>query len=248
MYLYNTNAYFFNFLLKSNFGTIIYTHVRMMKDTLYTLYSVNLLHLLQDVEKGELHSNVAGLSPSICSRPTSSSRTSTSAESRVELEDKLRNSRNRTNVSNIAVEVEIGTSNNEPIGTLNVTVRTELESYVDISNRTLYVYTYMRMLYTGAGTDVITTTTTPKTRTRTVRGTERSAANRWKAVGRLLRRLALIMFVISSLVACLALLSIYAGPIFLVQLLVVILVAYLVAGGRFRWFYIALKTAPRDFM
>lgn len=169
----------------------------------------------RDVEKGELHSNVAGLSPSICSRPTSSSRTSTSAESRVELEDKLRNNRNRTNVSNIAVEVEIGTSNNEPI---------------------------------GAGTDVITTTTTPKTRTRTVRGTERSAANRWKAVSCLLRRLALIMFVISSLVACLALLSIYAGPIFLVQLLVVILVAYLVAGGRFRWFYIALKTAPRDFI
>lgn len=112
----------------------------------------------------------------------------------------------------------------------------------------MYAYTYIRMLSTGAGTDVITTTTTPKTRTRTVRGTERSAANRWKAVSCLLRRLALIMFVISSLVACLALLFIYAGPIFLVQLLVVILVAYLVAGGRFRWFYIALKTAPRDFM
>ncbi|XP_071856294.1 fatty acid transport protein 1 [Bombus fervidus] len=167
----------------------------------------------RDVEKGEVHSNVSGFSPSICSRPASSSRTSTSAESRVELEDKLKNnSSSRSNVSSIAVEVEVGTANNEPI---------------------------------GAGTEA-TTTTTPKTRTRTERGTERSAASRWKAVGRLLRRLALIMFVISSLAACLALLAIYTGPIFLVQLLVVVLVAYLVAGGRFRWFYVALKTAPRD--
>ncbi|KAK9307682.1 hypothetical protein QLX08_002086 [Tetragonisca angustula] len=54
------------------------------------------------------------------------------------------------------------------------------------------------------------------------------------------------MFLISSLVACLALLAIYTGSIFLVQLLVVVLVAYLVSGGRFRWFYVALKTAPRD--
>ncbi|CAD1476405.1 unnamed protein product, partial [Heterotrigona itama] len=69
-----------------------------------------------DVEKGEVYS-VANLSPSICSRPASSSRTSTSAESRVELEDKLRNSSSsRSNVSSVAVEVEIGTANNEPIG------------------------------------------------------------------------------------------------------------------------------------
>lgn len=118
-----------------------------MKNTLYTLYSVNLLHLLQDVEKGELHSNVAGLSPSICSRPTSSSRTSTSAESRVELEDKLRNNCNRTNVSNIAVEVEIGTSNNEPIGTLNVTVRTKLESCIDIIEPIVCVYVRTYVVY-----------------------------------------------------------------------------------------------------
>lgn len=117
-----------------------------MKDMLYILYRVNLLHLLQDVEKGELHSNVVGLSPSICSRPTSSSRTSTSAESRVELEDKLRNSCNRTNLSSIAVEVEIGTSNNEPIGTLNIAVRTELESCIDIiepNNVCVYVHAYV---------------------------------------------------------------------------------------------------------
>ena len=115
-------------------------------------------------------------------------------------------------MSSIAVEVEVGTANNEPI---------------------------------GAGTEA-TTTTTPKTRTRTERGTERSTASQWKAVCRLLCRLTLIMFLISSLTACLSLLAIYIGPIFFVQLLVVVLVAYLVAGGRFRWFYVALKTAPRD--
>ncbi|XP_026669358.1 long-chain fatty acid transport protein 4 [Ceratina calcarata] len=154
----------------------------------------------RDVEKGEVRSNVGG----VCSRPTSSSRTSTSADGRVELEDELRNSRSNASV---AVEVEIGTTaNDEPI---------------------------------GAGTEAITTTTT-KTRT------ERSAAGRWKAVGRLLRRLALIMFLVAGLLGCLAVLAMYAGPIFLVQLLVVILVAYLVSGGRFRWFYVALKTAPRD--
>ncbi|CAK9807301.1 Long-chain fatty acid transport protein 4 [Anthophora plagiata] len=173
----------------------------------------------RDVEKGELNSNVAGLS-SICSRPTSSSRTSTSAESRVKLQDNLKNSSNsRSNVSNVAVEVEIGTTNNEPIGVLSV----------------------------GAGTEVTTTATTAsKTRTLTGRGTERSVASRWKAVGSLLRRLALVMFLLASLVACLALLAIYAGPIFLVQLLVVVLVAYLVSGGRFQWFYVVYKTAPRD--
>ncbi|XP_034186929.1 fatty acid transport protein 1 [Osmia lignaria lignaria] len=173
----------------------------------------------RDVEKGELQSNV-GLSSSICSRPTSSSRTTTSAESRVELEDKVRNNNSRSNAANNAtVEVEI-VPNNEPI---------------------------------GAGTPETTTTTTTatttsKTRTRTGRGTETSETSRWKAVGRLLCRLTLIMLLLASLVACLALLAIYAGPIFLVQLLVVVLVAYLVSGGRFRWFYVAAKTAPRDIL
>ncbi|KOX75216.1 Long-chain fatty acid transport protein 4, partial [Melipona quadrifasciata] len=187
----------------------------LQKCVLVSYQAVNQRHkyLFRDIEKGEVYSNVANLSPSICSRPASSSRTSTSAESRVEFEDKLRNSSSRSNVSSVTVEVEIGTANNEPI---------------------------------GAGTELTTTTTTPKTRTRTERGTERSGASRWKAVGRLLRRLALIMFLISSLVACLALLAIYTGSIFLVQLLVVVLVAYLVSGGRFRWFYVALRTAPRD--
>ncbi|XP_076237411.1 fatty acid transport protein 1 [Calliopsis andreniformis] len=54
------------------------------------------------------------------------------------------------------------------------------------------------------------------------------------------------MLLLASLVACVALLAIYAGPIFFAQLLVVVLVAYLVSGGRFRWFYVAFKTLPRD--
>ncbi|XP_076662847.1 fatty acid transport protein 1 isoform X2 [Andrena cerasifolii] len=168
--------------------------------------------ILKDVEKGELHTDAAALSSSICSRPTSSSRTSTSAESRVELEDKL--TRGRPNVASVEVEVEEACPNNEPI---------------------------------GAGTGATTTTTTAKTRTRTGTGTETSEPSRWKAVGRLLRRLALIMLLLASLVACLALLALYAGPVSLVQLLVVVLVAYLVSGGRFKWFYVTFMTLPRDF-
>lgn len=38
----------------------------------------------------------------------------------------------------------------------------------------------------------------------------------------------------------------YMGPIYLVQLLIVVSVAYFVAGGRMRWFYVALRTIPRD--
>lgn len=91
-----------------------------------------------------------------------------------------------------------------------------------------------------------TETTTAKTRPRTGTGTEARESSRWKAVGRLLRRLALIMFLLTSLLACLTLLAIYAGPVSIIQLLVVVLVAYLVSGGRFRWFYVAFKTLPRD--
>lgn len=69
---------------------------------------------------------------------------------------------------------------------------------------------------------------------------------RWAAVARLLRRLLLAMFLLAGLLAAIAALLFYMGPIFLVQLCVVALVAYFVAGGRLRWFYVALKTAPRD--
>ncbi|XP_033321914.2 fatty acid transport protein 1 isoform X1 [Megalopta genalis] len=163
----------------------------------------------RDVEKGEVQTDAAGLPSSNCSRPTSSSRTSTSAESRVEPEDQFRV---EPNVTSVEVEVEVS-PNNEPA------IR--------------------------AGTE---TTTIAKTRPRTGTGTEtrRGESSRWKAVGRLLRRLALIMFLLASIIACITLLAIYAGPISIIQLLVVILVAYLVSGGRFRWFYVAFKTLPRD--
>lgn len=70
--------------------------------------------------------------------------------------------------------------------------------------------------------------------------------NRWKAVGRVLGRITLVMLLLTALASALAALVIYMGPIYLVQLLVVVSVAYFVAGGRLRWFYIALRTIPRD--
>ncbi|KAG7208410.1 hypothetical protein KM043_014642 [Ampulex compressa] len=74
----------------------------------------------------------------------------------------------------------------------------------------------------------------------------RSGSARWRTVGRLLRRLALAMLLLGCLAASLAFLALYAGPIFLLQLLVVVAVAYFVAGGRLRWCYVALRTLPRD--
>lgn len=73
---------------------------------------VRLMVMLQDLEKGAFYSDVV-LSSSICSRPTSSSCTSTSAEGKVAIEDKLRS---EPNVGSVEVEVEVA-PNNEPIGT-----------------------------------------------------------------------------------------------------------------------------------
>lgn len=70
--------------------------------------------------------------------------------------------------------------------------------------------------------------------------------NRWKAVGCVLGRITLIMLLLAALAGALAVLVIYMGSIYLVQLLVVVSVAYFVAGGRLRWFYVALRTLPRD--
>lgn len=70
--------------------------------------------------------------------------------------------------------------------------------------------------------------------------------NRWKIVGSVLKRLIVVMVFLILLTGALALTVFYMGPIYLVQLLVVISVAYFVAGGRLKWFYIALRTAPRD--
>jgi solute carrier family 27 fatty acid transporter 1/4 len=46
--------------------------------------------------------------------------------------------------------------------------------------------------------------------------------------------------------ACSALVWHFMGWMFLIQLIIVAIVAYLAAGGGFRWFYVALRTAPRD--
>jgi len=81
------------------------------------------------------------------------------------------------------------------------------------------------------------------------RRSERNFMRRsWRTVGRILRRLVLIMLLLAAVAGILALIVIYMGPISLVQLCVVISVAYFVAGGRLRWFYVVYKTAPRDLM
>ncbi|KAJ8679469.1 hypothetical protein QAD02_015256 [Eretmocerus hayati] len=66
------------------------------------------------------------------------------------------------------------------------------------------------------------------------------------AVVRLLRRLILAMLAIAGLGALVAAIWFYWGPFYIIQLAVVIIVAYFVAGGRLTWFYVAFKTAPRD--
>ncbi|XP_072761694.1 long-chain fatty acid transport protein 4 [Anoplolepis gracilipes] len=73
-----------------------------------------------------------------------------------------------------------------------------------------------------------------------------ASGSRWKAVGRFLRRFTLIMLLLAIVAGTLALVTIYMGPIYLVQLLLVVSVAYFVAGGRLRWIYVALRTLPRD--
>lgn len=70
--------------------------------------------------------------------------------------------------------------------------------------------------------------------------------SRWKAIGRFLRRLTIIMLLLTAVAGAVAAIVIYMGPIYLFQLFIVISVAYFVAGGRLRWFHVALRTAPRD--
>ncbi|KAL1123802.1 hypothetical protein AAG570_001573 [Ranatra chinensis] len=48
------------------------------------------------------------------------------------------------------------------------------------------------------------------------------------------------------LVAFIALVWHFMGLVFVIQLILVALVAYLAAGGGYRWFYVALVTVPRD--
>ncbi|XP_034934364.1 long-chain fatty acid transport protein 4-like isoform X2 [Chelonus insularis] len=54
------------------------------------------------------------------------------------------------------------------------------------------------------------------------------------------------MMLFGVLGALVALVWIYMGPIFVLQLALVVITAYFVSGGRLRWFYIAARTAPRD--
>ncbi|XP_043274832.1 long-chain fatty acid transport protein 4 isoform X2 [Venturia canescens] len=69
---------------------------------------------------------------------------------------------------------------------------------------------------------------------------------RLQTVARLLRNLFIAMLLLAFVAALLALVWIFMGPMFVLQLGLVALVAYFVAGGRLRWFYVALRTAPRD--
>lgn len=71
----------------------------------------------------------------------------------------------------------------------------------------------------------------------------RGEPRRWSAVVRVLL-LSLVAMIL--LLGALAGLWLWMGPVFIVQLALVAIVAYFVAGGRLRWFYVALKTAPRD--
>lgn len=59
------------------------------------------------------------------------------------------------------------------------------------------------------------------------------------------RRLAIMLLVLSALVGVGAVVWYFLGWICVVQLVLVAIVAYL-AAGKYRWFYVAFKTAPRD--
>ncbi|KAG5896525.1 hypothetical protein JTB14_020498 [Gonioctena quinquepunctata] len=61
----------------------------------------------------------------------------------------------------------------------------------------------------------------------------------------LIRHLVVMAVVLAALVGCGAIVGYYLGWIFLVQLAIVALVAYL-AAGKWRWCYVALRTLPRD--
>lgn len=115
----------------------------------------------------------------------------------------------------------------------------------DISRATSGVGHIGTNVPSGTHQDVQTTRTSVSAALRSERDLNASTS-RWKKVGRFLQRLTLIMLLLVVAVVALAAIVIYMGPIYLVQLLIVISVAYFVAGGRMRWFYVALKTISRD--
>jgi cation transporter-like permease len=67
-----------------------------------------------------------------------------------------------------------------------------------------------------------------------------------QSVKRALRTAAVMLTVLGLVTVCSALVWHFMGWMFLIQLILVAIVAYLVAGGGFRWLCVALKTAPRD--
>lgn len=70
--------------------------------------------------------------------------------------------------------------------------------------------------------------------------------SRWRTIGRFLRRLTYAMLLLAAAAGAVAAIVFYMGPIYLVQLFVVVSVAYFVAGGRLKWFSVAFRTIPRD--
>lgn len=73
-----------------------------------------------------------------------------------------------------------------------------------------------------------------------------ASTSRWRAFGRFLQRLTFMMLLVVAAVGAVAAVVFYMGSLYLLQLLIVISVAYFVAGGRLKWFYVAFRTLPRD--
>ncbi|KAB0797360.1 hypothetical protein PPYR_08354 [Photinus pyralis] len=61
-----------------------------------------------------------------------------------------------------------------------------------------------------------------------------------------LLRAAIMILILSGLVAFAALLWIYLGWMFVLQLLIVIVIVYFLFTKKYKWFYVAAMTAPRD--
>ena len=82
------------------------------------------------------------------------------------------------------------------------------------------------------------------------RGTEPSAAKQTiyssPSVRPVIHRTALMSVKLGVLAASSALVWYFMGWMVLIQLILVAIVAYLAAGGGYRWFYVALRMLPRD--
>ncbi|XP_056630701.1 long-chain fatty acid transport protein 4-like isoform X2 [Diorhabda sublineata] len=61
----------------------------------------------------------------------------------------------------------------------------------------------------------------------------------------LIRKLVIMSVIIAALVALGAVIGYFLGWIFLIQIIIVAIVAY-IAAGKWRWWYVAVMTAPRD--